>query len=86
MRNDPFAIVESLATQARREPLPRVDVANRVIPRLRRPPAAPVSWMAAIASGAVLAAVATTVAVLPVIDFFTNPLNAYLLSAVGWLR
>ncbi|GAB6907820.1 hypothetical protein DESC_370063 [Desulfosarcina cetonica] len=84
MKADPLAIVDNLARYARHEPLPRVDVTGRVIPRLRQPSGPSLPLMAVVAATTLTAAAGTTLAILPLVDFFTNPLNVYFASAVGW--
>ena len=83
--NDSLELVEKLAAQARLEAAPLVDVADRVIPRLRQETSSPVWPMALFASGTAAAAVLTLVICMPLIDLLTDPWSLYFASSVGVL-
>jgi ferric-dicitrate binding protein FerR (iron transport regulator) len=70
--NDPLKTVEQLAACARMDTAFPLDVADRVIPRLRRTRRAPV-WPAVTTLACVAAAAVLTV---PLLDLFTDPWSA----------
>jgi len=70
--NDPLKIVERLAACARMDAAFPLDVADRVIPRLRRMRPAPVWPVVATITCAAAAAVLTV----PLLDLLTDPWSA----------
>jgi hypothetical protein len=78
-------IVERLAAHARLETLPSVDVANRVVARLRQV-APPSVWpLALFVSATAVAAVLILIISMPLFDLFTDPWSACFASTVGIL-
>lgn len=75
---DPLEAVERLAARARQEDVPAVDVAGRVLYRIRdaRGPVEP--RLAVFALGSLAAAAAAMVLVLPLISTLMDPLAAFL--------
>lgn len=77
MRN-PMENVERLAARARQESVPAVDVAGRVLYRIREARRPMERRLAVFALGSLVAAAAAMVLVLPLITTFMDPLAAFL--------
>jgi hypothetical protein len=77
MRN-PMEAVERLAAQARRAEAPNVDVAGRVLYRIREAARPAERRLAYFAVGSLAAAAAAMVLVLPLISTVMDPLAAFL--------
>lgn len=77
--NDPLKTVERLAACARMDAGLPLDVADRVIPRLRRTRRAPV-WPAVTV---LVCAAAAAVLAVPLFDLFTDPWSACFAMMAG---
>jgi hypothetical protein len=78
-------IVEKLAQQARLEPAPTLDIADKVIARLTREAPAPIWPLAVFTSATATAAVCTAIISAPLIEVHTDPWSLYLASIVSLL-
>jgi hypothetical protein len=74
---DPMETVERLAARARQEDVPSMDVAGRVLYRIREVRRPTERRLALFAAGSLVAAAAATVLVLPLISTFMDPLAAF---------
>ena len=75
---DPIEAVEWLAARARREGAPNVEVAGRVLYRIREVARPAERRLAFFAVGSLAAAAAAMVMVLPLISTVLHPLSAFL--------
>jgi phage-related tail protein len=82
---DALKIVEKLAEQARLEPAPTLDIADKVIARLARETPSPTGLVAVFTSATAAAAAMTMVLCVPPIEVLTDPWGLYLASFVSLL-
>jgi hypothetical protein len=82
---DLFKNLEEIASRARREKPPTVDVSSRVVLRLRGEAPTPAWPMVLFASSAAVAAVVVLSISLPLIEMLTDPLSAFFLMAANVL-
>jgi len=78
---DPLKILEDLSARAREEKPPSVDVASRVLLRLREETPAPAWPMALIASGSAVAAIVVLSLSLPLIEMIRDPWSIFFILA-----
>jgi len=82
---DTLKIVEKLAEQARLEPAPTLDVADKVIARLACETPSPTRLVAVFTSATATAAAITMVLCVPLIEVLTDPWGLYVASFVSLL-